>query len=190
MLRFSVDTVSQVTFDLTGLSQDIDLYLFTESQAQFGASRGSGTNNEQLSAWMAPGTYYLGVLPYRAAESDYLLQITVTGSQPTPTPDPATPTEPPATPPPTLTTPETGNPQAETPTPTVPVNEPLDDVAYFGGSREWGINDVGAPEAWANGYTGQGITVAVVDSGVQLNHPELVDSIWENVDEILGDGIE
>ena len=30
----------------------------------------------------------------------------------------------------------------------------------------------------------------MIDSGVQLNHPDLVDSIWENTDEILGDGID
>ena len=132
-----------------------------------------------MSTWIAPGTYYLGMLPYRAAESDYSLQIRLSGAQPTPSPDLATPT-----------TSAPGNPRPEWPVAAAPANQPLADVAYFGGVREWGINEVGAPEAWASGYTGQGITVAVVDSGVQLNHPDLVDSIWENVDEILGDGID
>lgn len=32
---------------------------------------------------------------------------------------------------------------------------------------------IGAPEAWKLGYTGKGITVAVIDTGVDYNHPAL-----------------
>ncbi|MEK7786594.1 MAG: S8 family serine peptidase [Chloroflexota bacterium] len=32
---------------------------------------------------------------------------------------------------------------------------------------------IGAPEAWARGITGEGIVVAVLDSGADLNHPDL-----------------
>jgi len=39
------------------------------------------------------------------------------------------------------------------------------------------VNDnltlIGAPEAWARGVTGQGIVVAVLDSGVDFSHPDL-----------------
>ncbi|HEX6962794.1 MAG TPA: S8 family serine peptidase, partial [Lacipirellula sp.] len=35
--------------------------------------------------------------------------------------------------------------------------------------------------AWNLGYTGQGVTVAVFDSGVQLNHPDLIDNINEEL---------
>ncbi|MBL0886743.1 S8 family serine peptidase [Myceligenerans indicum] len=38
---------------------------------------------------------------------------------------------------------------------------------------EWGIEAVNAPAAWALGYTGEGITVATVDSGADLEHPAL-----------------
>lgn len=31
--------------------------------------------------------------------------------------------------------------------------------------------------AWQNGYTGEGILIAVVDDGVKVNHPDL----WPNV---------
>ncbi len=38
---------------------------------------------------------------------------------------------------------------------------------------------VGAPEAWSMGYTGEGITVAVIDSGVDYTHPELAHAFEE-----------
>lgn len=34
------------------------------------------------------------------------------------------------------------------------------------------------------------VIVAVIDTGVDINHPELKDAIWVNEDEILGDGID
>ncbi|MCS7060485.1 MAG: S8 family serine peptidase [Anaerolineae bacterium] len=38
---------------------------------------------------------------------------------------------------------------------------------------EWGVTRVRAPEVWALGFTGQGIVVADLDTGVQWNHPAL-----------------
>jgi subtilisin family serine protease len=37
----------------------------------------------------------------------------------------------------------------------------------------YGLNAIHAPEVWAMGYTGQGITVASQDTGVQWDHPAL-----------------
>lgn len=37
----------------------------------------------------------------------------------------------------------------------------------------WGIERVQAPEAWDAGFLGEGVTVAVLDSGVAWNHPDL-----------------
>ncbi|MGO1319169.1 MAG: carboxypeptidase regulatory-like domain-containing protein [Galactobacter sp.] len=45
---------------------------------------------------------------------------------------------------------------------------------------EWGIEETGAPEVWAQGITGEGITVASVDSGTQYDHPALVNQYRGN----------
>jgi subtilisin family serine protease len=45
------------------------------------------------------------------------------------------------------------------------------------------------PGAWQL-TRGQGVTVAIVDSGARLDHPDLAPNIWTNFDEIPGNGID
>lgn len=63
------------------------------------------------------------------------------------------------------------------------------DVPNIGGNN-WGADLVKAPEAWAKGYTGKGVVVAVVDTGVDYNHEDLKNNIWTNTKEIAGNGID
>jgi subtilisin family serine protease len=70
------------------------------------------------------------------------------------------------------------------------VNQPtFADVANLGGNN-WGDDLVNSPEVWARGYQGQGVIVAVVDSGVDYNHADLNSNIWTNTREIAGNSID
>ena len=42
-------------------------------------------------------------------------------------------------------------------------------------SNAWGVDKIGVPAVWQRGITGKGITVAVIDSGIDVQHPDLDD---------------
>jgi hypothetical protein len=58
------------------------------------------------------------------------------------------------------------------------------------GGNNWGADLIKAPEVWKQGYTGQGIVVAILDTGVARNHPDLNSNIWQNNDEIANNGVD
>jgi hypothetical protein len=65
------------------------------------------------------------------------------------------------------------------------------DAASYGdgmGMWDWGLNKVQAPDAWNAGYTGKGVIVAVIDTGVNYLHSDLSGNIWKNSREIAGNG--
>lgn len=41
------------------------------------------------------------------------------------------------------------------------------------------VTQVNADQVWALGYTGEGVVVAVIDSGVNYNHLDLADHLWD-----------
>ena len=61
-----------------------------------------------------------------------------------------------------------------------------DDPEY---SRQWAFPHINVPSAWDE-TTGDDITIAVLDSGVDLDHPDLEGNLWSNDDEIAGNGID
>lgn len=42
-------------------------------------------------------------------------------------------------------------------------------------NNAWGVDKIGAPTVWQQGITGKGVVVAVVDSGIDVQHPDLDD---------------
>jgi len=50
--------------------------------------------------------------------------------------------------------------------------------------------DIDAPEAWDVATDASAAIVAVIDTGVQYDHPDLAANIWVNPNEIAGDGID
>ncbi|WP_434511214.1 cell wall-binding repeat-containing protein [Desulfitobacterium sp. AusDCA] len=61
---------------------------------------------------------------------------------------------------------------------------PVTDPHY---SEQWGLSKAEVPKAWNLGATGKGITVAVVDTGVDINHPDLQDNLVSGYNAITGE---
>jgi subtilisin family serine protease len=59
---------------------------------------------------------------------------------------------------------------------------------YF--SNQWYLSKIKADSAWDKVSESPDTVIAVIDSGVQINHPDLRDNIWKNEAEIPGDGLD
>lgn len=51
-------------------------------------------------------------------------------------------------------------------------------------SKQWGMNQLGVREAWNHTKGNQDMIVAVIDTGVDYTHEDLVDNMWRNTREI------
>jgi len=59
-----------------------------------------------------------------------------------------------------------------------------------GWTQQWGPQQIGAPLAWSVTVGNTATVIAVVDSGVTLSHPDLVDRLWVNAGEIPANGLD
>jgi subtilisin family serine protease len=63
------------------------------------------------------------------------------------------------------------------------------DDPYFS-PYQWNLHKIGAPAAWDITTGSEKVVIAVIGTGVDLDHPELQDKIWTNPDETPGNGID
>jgi len=56
--------------------------------------------------------------------------------------------------------------------------------------NQWYLSRIGFNQVWSKKLTGKEVVVAIIDSGVNIDHPDLVDRIWKNNFEIAGNKID
>jgi hypothetical protein len=172
--RFTLASTSSFSLNLRNLSADADVQLLSATGVVIASSLNAGSTAESIDRILAAGNYYIRVYP-DSGDTIYDLQVSAT--------------------------PSTANPNfnstygygltnaAVAVARALGQTTPFANVADLGGNN-WGNDLVNAPEAWARGYRGQGIIVAVVDTGVDYNHADLDANIWTNTREIAGNGID
>jgi len=57
-------------------------------------------------------------------------------------------------------------------------------------SNQWYLAKIKADDAWNIISESPDIVIAVIDSGVDINHPDLINNIWTNEKEIAGNGLD
>ena len=69
-----------------------------------------------------------------------------------------------------------------------PAYEPND--PYYGDGTQWGPQKIFAPQAWGLSKGDSNVVIAVLDWGVDLDHPDLASDMWTNPGEIPDNGID
>jgi serine protease AprX len=54
----------------------------------------------------------------------------------------------------------------------------------------WGVKWINAPLVWNDGYKGAGVRIGLLDTGIDYNHTDLANRIWNNPGEIPNNGID
>lgn len=179
--RFSLSQSSLLNLTLGGLGGDADVRLiqdlnsngFIDAGEVLAVSAQSGITPESLTLSLGAGTYYVQVYHYNG-NTRYSLNLT-----------PAAPNLPPGY------NPITGYGLVDA---AAAVARAIGQTSFAAvadlGGNQWPLDQINAPEVWAQNYTGQGIVVAVIDSGVDYTHTDLDANIWINSREIAGNGID
>ncbi|MGL5063517.1 MAG: S8 family serine peptidase [Microcoleus sp.] len=190
--QFDINARSNFSLYLNGLTADADVDLIQDSNRNGAVDAGeliaysqkSGVTPDAIDlSNLAPGRYYVQVFSY-SGSTNYNLNLSAT----------AVPVVP------DITTP-TSNGVYNTNygyglvNANAAVSRTLNRSTLFPtlpdlGGKKWVLDIINAPEVWNQNITGNGIVVAVVDTGVDYTHPDLDGNIWQNADEIAGNGID
>ncbi len=168
--RFTLSDSRDFQLSLTGMSADGDVQLLNSAGTVISYPAVDGPGSESINQRLTAGTYYVRVFPYSGSTS---YSLSLTANLVNPNFDPVYGYG--------LVNAAAAVAQAAG----QPTFAPVADTPY-----SWANNQINAPEAWARGYTGQGIVVAVIDTGVDTNHVDLRNNIWINSGEVAGNGLD
>src|SRR6476469_7895664 len=186
--RFDINTKSNFNLRLDGLRGEVKLIQDRNRNrvVDIGETIDSSANSGQVSDVinvpnLAPGTYYVEVYTF-SGSTNYNLNLSATSVPVVPD----------------ITTPNgvyNSNYGYGLVNANAAVSHTLNRSSLFPalpdlGGTKWALDVINAPEVWNQNITGNGIVVAVVDSGVDYTHPDLDGNIWRNAGEIAGNGID
>jgi len=170
---FSLLQASNFNLSLSGLSADADVELLSSSGSVLASSANGGSTSESIIRSLTAGNYFVRVYPY-SGSTNYTLTLSASA----------------------ISTPSGfssingyGEASAERAIERL-LNIAIPDLPNQFSGGLYGLDRIGAPEAWSRGYTGQGIVVAVCDTGVDRTHPDLDGNIWTNSREVAGNGVD
>ena len=167
-INFSVEGTEPVYahFDLYNFTDDLDLFLYRDDGSksrrpyyEIARSESNGRKTEAIFKGLTPGNYILEIehfknLDRKRNDSKFTLNLDA----------------------------KTFYKDAKLP------NDPLFTRQWhlLNSGQSGGLDDedIVAPEAWKRRSTSPDVVVAVIDGGIQLDHPDLINNIWINKDEI------
>ncbi len=56
--------------------------------------------------------------------------------------------------------------------------------------KQWGLTQIAAPQAWNQTTGASSLIIGVLDTGIDLGHPDLAGKVWVNAGEIPGDAVD
>ena len=70
------------------------------------------------------------------------------------------------------------------------IKNSIPDDTYYNKGYQWGLSQIDAADAWNISTGSHKVIIAVIDSGIDLNHADLKANIWVNKGEKPGNGID